>query len=72
MDTKLVVAECRAGDLLACLQAALNGESHWRPKAKKLLWEIDLLAIPEPRIEWLREVDDRKRRAECDVPSLAH
>jgi hypothetical protein len=63
-DTTLIVAEMRAGDLLAALQAAVDGQPHWRLDASKLLRAISNHELPEPATEALREVDARKRAAE--------
>lgn len=63
-DTKLVVAEMRAADLLCVLQSAYNGDPHWRRDAGQLLRSIERLELPEPLPERLREVDYRKRVAE--------
>jgi len=64
VDHKLVVAELRAADLLVALQAAVNGDSHWRQKAAWLLADIEALRLPAPAFEKLREIDARKRAAE--------
>jgi hypothetical protein len=64
VDHKLVVAELRAGDLLVALQAAVNGDSHWRQKAAWLLADIEALRLPAPAFEKLREIDGRKRALE--------
>ena len=64
-DTRLIVAECRAGDLLATLQSAVNGDAHWRPIAKALLADINNLVLPPPLIDQLRAIDGRKRAAKC-------
>ena len=64
VDHKLIVAELRAGDLLVALQAAVNGDSHWRQKAAWLLADIEHLRLPAPAFERLRELDARKRAAE--------
>ena len=63
-DTTLIVAECRAGELLTALQRAVNGWPHWRLDAAKLLAEIANHKLPEPATEALREADARKRAAE--------
>ena len=63
-DHKLIVTECRAAELLTCLQAAVNGDPHWRQKAAWLLADIEALRLPAPAFEKLREIDARKRAAE--------
>jgi hypothetical protein len=63
-DTTLIVAECRAEELLTALQAAVNGEDHWRLRASKLLQEISNHMMPASVTEQLREIDGRKRAAE--------
>jgi hypothetical protein len=66
-DTILIVAEMRAGELLATLQAAIDGAPHWRSEAKHLLRSIADLELPEPVPEQLRAVDARRRALEiCD------
>jgi hypothetical protein len=64
VDHKLIVAECRAGDLLCALQSAVDGAPHWRQKAAWLLADIEALRLPAPAFEKLREIDARKRAAE--------
>jgi hypothetical protein len=64
VDPKLIVAECRAEELLTALQRAVNGEPHWRLQAAELLRAIADHELPEPATEALREVDARKRAAE--------
>ena len=63
-DTKLVVAEMRAGDLLCALQAAVNAEPHWRRKAQWLLRSIERLELPEQSNDRLRELDYQRKAAE--------
>ena len=64
-DTRLIVAECRAGELLEALQAAVAGASHWRLHATELLRQIDNRELPHPiALAALREADARKRAAE--------
>jgi hypothetical protein len=63
-DITLIVAECRAEELLTALQRAVNGEPHWRLHATTLLCSIADHKLPEPQIEALREIDARKRAAE--------
>ena len=63
-DTRLIVAEMRAGELLVSLQAAVDGNPHWRPRATTLLREINDLVLPPRATEALREADARKRAAE--------
>ena len=55
---RAVVAEMRAADLVAALQAAVAGESHWRLRATVLLREIDEGVLRPGGI------DARKRAAE--------
>jgi hypothetical protein len=43
---RLIVAEMRAGQLLATLRAAVDGAPHWRRTATYLLAEIDALRPP--------------------------
>ena len=64
VDMRLVVAEMRAGALLALLAAAVAGAPHWRSMATVLLDEIENYVLPEPATEARREVDARKRAAE--------
>jgi hypothetical protein len=64
VDPILIIAEMRAGELVAALQRAVNGEAHWRLEASKLLTEIADCVLPEPATEALREIDARKRAAE--------
>jgi hypothetical protein len=64
VDTRLIVAECRAGDLLVALQDAVDGAPHWRLHAAKLLRAISDHELPDLSIEALREADARKRAAE--------
>ena len=61
-DPTHIVAEMRAVDLFNALQAALNGDAHWRIRAAVLLREITTL---EP-MEALREIEARKRAASSD------
>jgi hypothetical protein len=63
-DITLICAEMRAGELLFTLQAAVNGDAHWRLNAKALLAEINDCVLPPRYTEALREVDARKRAAE--------
>jgi hypothetical protein len=63
-NTTLIVAECRAGELLTALRHAVVGSPHWRPRAAELLRSIDDLELPEPAHAALIEIDDRKRAAE--------
>jgi hypothetical protein len=64
MDHKLVVADCRAAELLSALQSAVDGAPHWRQKAAWLLADIEALRLPAPAFEKLREIDARKRAME--------
>jgi N12 class adenine-specific DNA methylase len=75
IDRKLIVAEMRAGDLLSALQAAVNGDHHWRHHAHTLLDDIDNLRLPDLATARLREIDATKRAIEiaddlleCDAP----
>jgi hypothetical protein len=70
-NTTLIVAECRAEELLAALQAAVAGQPHWRLHATTLLRAIANHKLPEPQIEALREIDARKRAAEM-MDDLCH
>jgi len=70
-DIKLVVAELRAADLLVALQAAVNGDSHWRMKAAWVLADIEALRLPAPALEKLREIDGLRRAAE-QMEDCAH
>jgi hypothetical protein len=56
-DMTLIVAEMRAGELLATLQAAVDGAPHWRSEAKQLLHSIADLELPEPVPEQLRDTE---------------
>jgi hypothetical protein len=60
--------------LLVCLQAAVNGDSHWRLKASMLLADIEALRLPKPAFERLREIEARKRAAEvmADIVENEH
>ena len=60
---RAVVAEMRAGDLVATLQAAVRGDAHWRLRATVLLREIDDGVLPPRYSEALREAEARKRAA---------
>jgi hypothetical protein len=62
--TTLIVAEMRAGELLATLISALSGAPHWRLRAAVLVGEIEGHKLPELSIDALREADARKRAAE--------
>ena len=64
VELRLVVAEMRASELLTTLQAAVNGDSHWRVYAGQLLREINEGVLPPRYAEALREVNARKRAAE--------
>ncbi len=61
---RAIVSEMRAADLVSALQAAVNGDSHWRLRATVLLREIDEGVLRPRSIEALREIDARKRAAE--------
>lgn len=63
-DTRLIIAELRAGELLVALQNAVDGAPYWRLEATRLLNSITNLDLPELTIEALREADARKRAAE--------
>ena len=63
-DARLVCAEMMAGDLLAALQAAVDGAPHWRLRASVLLDDINNPRLPALAAEALREADARKRQAE--------
>jgi hypothetical protein len=72
VDPKLIVAELRAGELLNTLRSAVDGATHWRTDAKRLLADIDALRLPLPAFERLREIDAMKRAAEIaqDMPDV--
>jgi len=64
IDAARIVAELRAQELVAALQAAISGAPHWRSQALRLLQSISDLELPEPVNDALRAIDARKRAAE--------
>jgi hypothetical protein len=64
IDAARIVAELRAQELLTALQAAVNGDSHWRHRASALLRSIADLELPEQVTDAMRAIDARKRAAE--------
>ena len=72
-DASRIVAELRAQELVAALQAAISGAPHWRSQALRLLQSISDLELPEIVTDALRAVDQRKRQAEvmADI-ALSH
>ena len=72
VDLAVLCAEMRAVELLTTLQAAINGDAHWRLRAAVLLREINEGVLPPRYSEALHEIDGRKRAAEilgdiCDA-----
>jgi hypothetical protein len=63
-DPCRIVAELRAQELVAALQAAVAGDAHWRSHATRLLHSIADLEMPEQVSDALRAVDERKRCTE--------
>jgi hypothetical protein len=63
-DPCRIIAELRAQELVAALQAAVAGEPHWRSHATTLLHSIADLELPGRVTEALVAVDTRKRMAE--------
>ena len=63
-DACRIVAEIRATELVAALQAAISGAPHWRSQALNLLHSIADLELPECVTDALRAVDERKRCTE--------
>ena len=63
-DIRLVCAEMRAAELLATLQAAVDGAPNWALQARMLLDDIEALRLPPKAVERLREIDALRRAAE--------
>jgi hypothetical protein len=65
-----------AAELLAALEDAVRGNSHWRFRASALLRSIARYELPPLATEALRKIDGRKRAAEimndaCQGPDAA-
>lgn len=68
IDPLLLVAEMRAAELLACLQAAVAGDRGWRMRAQMLLRSLAAAELPKRMSDQLREIEARKRTAESMEP----
>ena len=63
-DMRIVCAEMRAAELLATLQAAVDGAPNWRLQARMLLDDIEALRLPPKAFDRLKELDALRRAAE--------